>query len=85
MKTCRCGYSGEGDHPCHAEGYTCGKSAKQRFYNPRPVALSGFQMKLQVEETWACDEHWESFQKQLKKVQENARNIRAQVSEKEEK
>lgn len=67
METCRCGYIGEGEHPCHAEGYTCGKPAKQRFYNPQTVALSGMQMKFQVQDTWACDQHWEEFLKLLKK------------------
>lgn len=66
-KSCRCGFSGEGSHPCHNNGYTCRKPATQRFYNARPVALAGVQMKLQADETWACDECWEGFKEFLKK------------------
>lgn len=58
---CRCGWDGVGDHPCHGDQYQCKKPAKQRFYNPYPTALSGFQMKLGVSETWACDRCWEEF------------------------
>lgn len=60
-KTCRCGHTGEGEHPCHFAGYTCRKPATQRFYNPRAVALAGAQMKFDVQSTWACDEHWEAY------------------------
>lgn len=65
MSTCRCGYNGEGDHPCHGNGYRCRKTAKRRFYNPQPVGLAGLQMKLQVSDTWACDECWAAFQQEL--------------------
>ena len=63
---CRCGWDGNGEHPCHYNGYTCRKPAKQRFYNPQPVALAGMQPKLQVSESWACDECWEEFKVLLK-------------------
>jgi len=72
MSTCRCGHSGDGPHPCHHNGYTCGKPAQQRFYNARPVCLSGVQTKVAVDETWACDEHWESFKISLKKATDHA-------------
>jgi hypothetical protein len=55
---CRCGHEGDGPHPCHARAYTCRKPAKQRFYNARPAALAGVQMKFTADETWACDECW---------------------------
>jgi len=57
---CRCGWDGQGDHPCHGTGYTCRKPAKQR-YVARPTCLAGVQMKLGAYETWACDACWESF------------------------
>lgn len=61
MTTCRCGHDGNGPHPCHMSVYSCRKPATQRFYNPRPVALAGVQMKLEMDETWACDECWAAF------------------------
>lgn len=61
MNTCRCGHVGDGEHPCHGNAYTCRKPSKQRFYNARPVALAGMQMKLQVTDTWACEECWIKF------------------------
>lgn len=67
METCRCGHpTGSADpHPCHKYnrfgGGRCGKPAAQRFYNPTPVPLSGVQLKFQVQETWACEEHWAEF------------------------
>jgi hypothetical protein len=62
---CRCGFAGEGEHPCHGQIYSCRKPAKHRFYNPALAALAGFQMKVVATETWACDECWEKFSKQL--------------------
>jgi hypothetical protein len=62
---CRCGFDGNGPHPCHNNGYSCRKPAAQRFYNPTPVALAGVQMKLEMSETWACDECWAGFRKLL--------------------
>lgn len=58
---CRCGWDGQGEHPCHARGYTCGKPARQRFYGAHLVALAGVQMKVGISDTWACDEHWAAF------------------------
>lgn len=69
LKACRCGHSGNGQHPCHALGYSCRKPAKQRFYGPKIVSLSGQQMKLEVSDTWACDECWASFAKELAPVE----------------
>ncbi len=66
MLKCRCGYEGVGDHPCHAKLYTCRKSAEQRFYNPKIVSLAGIQMKLEVTDTWACNECWEEYEKSTK-------------------
>lgn len=61
---CRCGHpkSSPHPHPCHAKGYLCRKPATQRFYNPRPACLAGMQMKLVVQETWACDACWAEIQ-----------------------
>lgn len=58
---CRCGWDGVGEHPCHANAYTCRKPATRRFYNARPAALAGMQMKFEVKDTFACDECWEKF------------------------
>lgn len=65
MDSCRCGYDGTGHHPCHGQGYTCRKPAKQRFYNARPAHLAGMQMKLSVDDTWACDACWDEFKPKL--------------------
>lgn len=64
MSACRCGYNGEGGHPCHGNNYTCRKPATRRFYSPRMVGLAGMQMKLEASETWACDACWAEFQQQ---------------------
>ena len=60
---CRCGHPKDSTdpHPCHGKGHGCRKPATIRFYNPRPVALAGMQMKLQVSDTWACDACWADF------------------------
>ena len=65
MNPCRCGYNGEGDHPCHGNGYACRKPATRRFYSPRMVGLAGMQFKVQMTDTWACDECWQAFLAQL--------------------
>jgi hypothetical protein len=63
---CRCGWDGQGDHPCHYRAYACKKAAKQRFYyDGKPFSLAGMQMKLSVHDTWACDECWEEFKRLL--------------------
>jgi hypothetical protein len=66
---CRCGYTGDGPHPCHADGYACGKPAQARYYDPNPGqwSLAGMQLKLSVTETWACDGCWDAFKKQMEK------------------
>lgn len=60
---CRCGHPNDSadPHPCHGDGYTCRKPAKQRFYGASLVCLAGVQMKVGVHESWACDECWERF------------------------
>lgn len=63
MTRCRCGYDGNGPHPCHGNGYTCRKPAQQRLCSPRFVSLAGNQMKLGVTETWACDACWAEWLK----------------------
>ena len=62
---CRCGHSGSEPHPCHANNYSCGKPATQRFYGATQVALAGMQMKVQVSETWACDDCWNTYHDHL--------------------
>jgi len=59
--TCRCGHEGGEPHPCHGVVYTCRKPAIHRFYAPKFVSLAGQQMKMEVRDTWACDECWEEF------------------------
>ena len=64
--TCRCGWDGQGDHPCHANAYTCRKPAKARYYEPtRRYAIAGFQMKMSISETYACDECWEALKPRM--------------------
>jgi hypothetical protein len=58
---CRCGYDGNGDHPCHGGNYLCKRPATQRFYDCKFVSLAGMQMKVQTSDTWACDECWDIF------------------------
>jgi hypothetical protein len=60
---CRCGYTaGAGPHPCHGNNYRCKRPAEQRFYNATAVSLSGMQMKLQVNDTFACDICWKEWE-----------------------
>ena len=68
---CRCGWDGQGEHPCHyprdGVAYSCKRPAKRRFYEPTKLySLPGMQMKASVTETWACDECWEKFLVELK-------------------
>ncbi len=60
---CRCGWDGNGDHPCHAKGYTCRKPATARYLTYLSC-LAGAQMKLGASQTFACDECWEKFKKE---------------------
>ncbi len=62
---CRCGWDGMGEHLCHRFGRAPGS---MRFYNPRPVALAGQQMKFEVYDTWGCDPCWEDFKRLIKGV-----------------
>lgn len=62
---CRCGFQGDGEHPCHGMGYSCKNPATTRFVT-YPTALSGMQMKLGAYQTWACDKCWENFKQILK-------------------
>ena len=67
-ETCRCGWDGEGDHPCHGKLYSCKKPAERRFYAPSMrFALAGARLKFSTRETFACAECWEWFQKELQK------------------
>ena len=59
-KSCRCGHSGVGDHPCHGEGYSCKSEGKARFV-PMRASLSGMQIKSGAYQTWACDSCWAAF------------------------
>lgn len=59
---CPCGWSGEGEHPCHGLGYTCRKPAKTRYYEPhKRYSLAGMQPKMSVVQTHACDDCWAEF------------------------
>lgn len=60
---CRCGHPADSEqpHPCHGKGYTCGKPATHRIYNPYLASLAGVQMKTGAESTWACDACWEWY------------------------
>lgn len=63
---CRCGHTGDGPHPCHGKGHTCGKPSTRRFYNPHPpgkfASLAGATLKFEMADTFACDECWAAFQ-----------------------
>jgi len=63
---CRCGWDGQGAHPCHGKGYTCKAPAKPRLYALRPAAVAGVQMKLEASHTFACDACWGWFETLLK-------------------
>lgn len=82
--SCRCGHPNvsTSPHPCHKykhkpggrmnELVRCGKPAEQRFYNAHPVALAGVQMKLEVTESWACEECWVEFKVMMQEANEKA-------------
>lgn len=64
---CRCGHTGDGPHPCHADGYSCRQPATARLI-PMPLgtgALAGAQMKLTVYETYACDVCFEKHRRRM--------------------
>lgn len=61
MKKCRCGWDGQGDHPCHAGKYTCGKPGTERVIAGGWAVLAGNHPKLDAYVTYACDEHWKIF------------------------
>jgi hypothetical protein len=69
-KLCRCGAPEalkDGEHPCHGGAYTCRKPAYLRLSATYPpVALTGYQMKVEATETWACEECWETWKAILK-------------------
>lgn len=67
MSKCRCGFAGEGEHPCHGFAYTCRQPAKPRF-DANLVALAGAQMKAQATKTFACDECWSRYGRDLRGV-----------------
>jgi hypothetical protein len=84
-KACRCGWDGVGDHPCHyprlGPSYSCKRPAKERFYyDGHPFSLAGVQMKLSVNQTFACDECWEVFSKELKEHLANLEKQRENAS-----
>ena len=58
--TCRCGYTGEGEHPCHGAGYSCRRPATKRLV-AYPTCLAGAQLKLAATETWACEACWSVY------------------------
>lgn len=62
---CRCGWDGEGSHPCHYNGYACRRPAQRRLIG-YPTALAGTQMKVGAYETFACDECWAEHLERLK-------------------
>lgn len=68
MESCRCGWDGDGPHPCHGDGYRCRAPAERRYYVPGPASLAGVQMKLSMAETWACDACWARFQDAAEKA-----------------
>jgi hypothetical protein len=69
LPPCRCGYKGEGPHPCHARLYACGKPGTPRFVCLGPAHLAGMQPKFSAYETYACDECWQAYLKLLKEAQ----------------
>lgn len=58
---CRCNRETERGHLCHGQGYTCPNPGKLRIYNAEPVALAGMQMKVQAQQTIACDVCWAAY------------------------
>lgn len=59
---CRCGYKGEGEHPCHR---CINKGGEVRpgkaILVAYPTSLAGMQMKLGAYESYACDPCREEF------------------------
>lgn len=65
---CRCGWNGQGGHPCHGQAYECRKPARERFYEPhKRYSLAGVQTKFSMSQTWACDECWATFLPRVKR------------------
>lgn len=60
---CRCGHKGEGPHPCHGKGHTCGQPASRRFYatGPATTPTRFGQVAFSAAETWACDACWAEY------------------------
>lgn len=66
-EACRCGWDGQGDHPCHGNGYRCRQPAKARYYEPHlNYSLAGAQMKMSMAQTFACDACWDEFREKQK-------------------
>lgn len=61
--SCRCGWTGKGEHMCHA----CGKKPGSfRIYVPHfRFSLAGAQLKFSARDTWGCDECWVIFSEKL--------------------
>lgn len=52
---CRCGFAGEGEHPCHRCLNKGGVARPgKRVFVAYPTALAGAQMKLGAYESFAC-------------------------------
>lgn len=62
---CRCGWDGQGEHPCHHGGYACGRPSKPRLVLLGWSRLPGMQLKASAYETFACDEHWAEFDSRI--------------------
>lgn len=62
--TCRCGFTGVGDHLCHR----CGKRPGSTRYVSYPCSLAGMQTKFGARETHGCDECWKEFNEKLKQA-----------------
>lgn len=59
---CRCGYAGEGEHPCHRCINKGGEVRPgKRIFVTYPAALAGMQMKLAAYESYACEPCREEF------------------------
>ena len=54
---CRCGWTGDGPHPCHADGYQCRKPAERRDHD-----------LLATTSTWACDACWAEILPKLDRI-----------------
>jgi hypothetical protein len=83
LQSCRCGYNGEGEHPCHRCISKGGEVRPgKRHFITYPTALAGMQMKLGAYETFACEPCLKEYRDYVERAAEKARDeVQAELRE----